>query len=131
MTLRPPPAKPFAIAFLTCLGIFIVWGIVGSILEPAVTDTAAHERIARIAMPIAFGLFLIMGFSAVPVMARAFFKLFFGMQKAVGGQDQPAVQKLQSSWEALAAVFVYGVWILFGLGTLIGAPFFFMDMMKP
>ena len=128
--MKPPPAKPFAIAFITCLVIFIAWAIIGSILEPAVTDVAAHERIARVAMPIALALFLIMGFSAIPVMVRVFFKLFFGMQRAVGGADQPAVQKLQANWETLAALFVYGVWILFALGSLIGLPFFIHDMMS-
>src|SRR6185295_10115101 len=115
--------------FLTILGVFIAWGIVGTILESKVNGPD-HDKIARVAMPVAFTLFLVMAFSAVPVMVRVFFRLFFGMQKAVGGMEQPAVQKLHQQQETLAAVFVYGVWILFGLGTLIAAPFFLRDMMS-
>jgi hypothetical protein len=127
---KPPPAKPFAIAFISCFAIFVVWGIVGSILEPMITDPTEQQRIGKIVLPIAFALFLIMGFSAVPVMARVFFKLFFGMQKARGGREQPVGKRLQANWETLAAVFVYVAWAIFALGTLIGAPFFFMDMLK-
>jgi predicted membrane channel-forming protein YqfA (hemolysin III family) len=127
--MRAPPAKPFAITFVAILLIFIVWAIVGSVLESTVNGPD-HDKIARIAMPVAFTLFLIMGFSAVPVMARLFFKGFFGIQKATGGMEQPAVQKLHQQSETLAAIFVYGIWILFGLGTLIAAPFFLHDMMS-
>lgn len=127
--MRAPPAKPFAITFFAILGVFIVWGIVGTALESTVNGPD-RDKIARVALPTAFALFLVMGFSAVPVMVRIFFRLFFGMQKAVGGMDQPAVQQLQKQQENLAAVFVYGVWILFGLGTLIAAPFFLRDMMS-
>lgn len=127
----PPPAKPFAVVFLASLGLFIVWGIVGSILEPRITDPTLHEKIGHVVMPIAFGLFLVMGFSAVPVMVRIFFKLFFGMQKAIGDPNQPIVRQLQENQDKIAAVFVYAVWAIYALGTLIGAPFFFKDMMAP
>lgn len=128
--MRAPKAKPFAVIFLSALAIFVVWGIVGSILETRITNPEDQQAIGRVALPIAFGLFLLMGFSAVPVFVRLFFTMFFGMQKAVGGDKQPLVQSLQSSQETFAAVLIYGIWILFALGTLIGAPFFLHDMLS-
>ena len=128
--MRAPPAKPFVVTFLLCLAIFIAWGIIGSILETRITNPTDQQAIGRIALPIAFGLFLLMGFSAVPVFVRLFFKMFFGMQKAVGGDKQPLVQSLQSGQETFAAVLIYGIWIIYALGTLIGAPFFIYDMLK-
>lgn len=116
--------------FLLCLAIFIAWGIIGSILVPQVTDPSAIQRIRNISLPIAFGLFLLMGFSMVPIFVRLFFRMFFGMQKAVGGDKQPLVQSLQSGQETVVAVIVYGIWILYALGTLIGAPFFIHDMLS-
>lgn len=127
--MRAPPAKPFAIAFCSILGFFIAFGILGSLLQFDVNGPQ-HEKIANIVRPAVLILFFIMAFSAVPVMARLFFKMFFGMQKAVGGDSQPAVQKLKQQQETLAALFVYGVWIIFALGTLISLPFFLHDMLN-
>lgn len=128
--MRPPPAKPFAFIFLAALGIFILWGIVGAVLESRITNPADQQAIGRIALPVAFGLFLLMGFSAVPVFVRLFFKLFFGMQMATGGADQPLVQGLQSKQDKIAAVLVYAIWAIYALGTLIAVPFALRDMMS-
>lgn len=128
--MRPPPAKPFAVIFLSALGIFILWGIVGSVLEPRIADPAERQAIGRIVLPVAFGLFLLMGFSAVPVFVRIFFKLFFGMQKATGGENQPLVQSLQAKQDKISAVLIYGIWAIYALGTLIAAPFAIRDMLN-
>ena len=128
--MHPPPVKPFAIAFLGSLGLFIVWGIVGSILEPQITDPATQQKIGRVVLPIAFGLFLVMGFSAVPVMVRVFFKLFFGMQRAAGDLTHPFIRKLQENREKISAVIIYAFWAIYVLGMLIAAPFFIRDMLK-
>ena len=130
-SVRPPPAKPFAVAFLSALGIFILWGIVGSVLATRITDPAEQQKIGRIVLPIAFGLFLVMGFSAVPVFVRVFFKLFFGMQKTVGGLEQPLVRNLQARQDTIAAVIVYAFWGIYALGTLIAAPFMIRDLLNP
>jgi hypothetical protein len=127
--MRAPPAKPFAVTFFLILFLFIAWAVIGNFLQININEPA-HEKIANIVRPTVLILFFIMGFSMVPVMARLFFKMFFGMQKAVGGMNQPAVQKLSQQQETLTAVFVYGVWILMSLGTLIAAPFIFRDMLS-
>lgn len=128
--MHPPPAKPFAFAFLGSLGLFIVWGIVGAVLEPQITNPATQEKIGRVVLPIAFGLFLVMGFSAVPVMVKVFFKLFFGMQRAAGDLGHPFIRKLQENQEKISAVVIYSFWGIYTLGTLIAAPFFIRDMLK-
>ncbi|HSA60440.1 MAG TPA: hypothetical protein VLJ37_12240 [bacterium] len=128
--MRPPPAKPFAVIFLSALGIFILWGIVGAVLETRITNPEDQRAIGRIALPVAFGLFLLMGFSAVPVFVRLFFKMFFGMQKAAGGAEQPLMQRLQAKQDTIAAVLVYVIWAIYALGTLIAAPFALRDMMS-
>lgn len=128
--MKPPPAKPFAILFGVCLGIFILWGIIGSMFMPQLENPASQDRIGKIVLPIAFLLFTLMGFSAVPVMARLFFKLYFKAQSVVGMTNHPVVQALQTKQEVIVAVVVYAVWGLYALGLLIGAPFFFRDMWK-
>lgn len=126
--MRPPPAKPFALVFLSALGIFILWGIAGAVLETRITDPEDQKAIGRIALPAAFGLFLVMGFSAVPVFVRLFFKLFFAEQKAAGRADHPLIKTLQARQDKIAAILVYGIWAIYAVGTLLGAPFLLREM---
>jgi hypothetical protein len=128
--MSPPPTKPFVFVFLGSLGLFIVWGIIGSILEPQIADPATQQKIGRVVLPIAFGLFLIMGFSAVPVMVKVFLKLFFGMQRTAGDLSHPFIRKLQENQNKISAVIIYAFWTIYTLGALIAAPFFFRDFLK-
>jgi len=128
--MRPPPAKPFAILCGSCFGLFILWGLVGAVLGTQITDKAVFDKIGRIVLPAAFGLFLIMGFSAVPVFVKLFFKLFFAEQKAAGRSDRPIVQKLQAKADTISAVLIYAIWTIFVLGSLMGGPLFLRDMLR-
>ena len=128
--MRPPPPKPFAIAFLVCLGLFIVWAIVGSLLEPILTKPDVQESIKGFALIISFGLFLIMAFSAVPVMVHLFFKYFLKMQESAGNLERPFVRKIKDHRETIVTILIYSFWALYALGMIIALPFAFRDLMN-
>lgn len=127
--MRAPPAKPFAIVFLVGLGLFIVWAIVGGILEPRLTDPELREQVRRIVLPISFALFLMMAFSAAPVMIHLFLALLLKVQEAAGNLDHPLIRQIKDGRETIAAVLIYVFWSIFALGMLISLPFAYRDMM--
>lgn len=115
--MRPPPARPFAIACAVILAVFVSLGIADTLRALPAFANPSHNPVALIVM---FGLFLALGFSAVPVMVRVFFHLFFRMHE--GRPLHPRVATLRENSERIMAVMIYAMWASGVIGTAIAAP---------
>lgn len=98
------------------LVLFIVLSIAGNAIESHGLVTSPEERAKAesIAITVAFVLFLVLGYSVVPLFVRVF---ILGQIK-VGNGDFPPVKALRQ----YEKYFVLGVWIFFTLGFLIALP---------
>src|SRR5260370_32287187 len=74
---------------------------------------------ATLAKVVAFGLFLVLGFAAIPLMLR----VFLWGQRRIGNESVPMVRFLGDHQTGV----VLTVWIVFGLGLAIALPAMLTD----
>ncbi|MBI5094710.1 MAG: hypothetical protein HZB26_20025 [Candidatus Hydrogenedentes bacterium] len=98
------------------LVLFIVLSVVGNAIESQGLITSPEERAKAesIAITAAFVLFLVLGYSVVPLFVRVF---ILGQVK-IGNGEFPPVKALRRHEK----YFVFGVWAFFTIGLLIAFP---------
>jgi hypothetical protein len=95
------------------LGALILLAVLGNALQASgiVTDLGRFQTPAQI---LFFGLFVALGFSAVPLMV----KLVVGAQVQIGNADRPVIKPIV----AHHAKIIWALWTLMFLGMLLAVP---------
>src|SRR5690349_15180547 len=111
--LAMPSTKAYALVFVGALGALLLLGAVGALLQRSamVRDPAALETPVKV---FVFGVFLAMGFSAMPLLLRA----FLAGQRRLGNEAQPFIRLL----DAHQTLVVVGVWSVCLVGLAIAMP---------
>ena len=113
----------FVIVALVAFAAIVVLTVAGHVLAARATDQTP-ESLKPVPPYVAgafFLLFLVLGFSLVPLMLRA----FIVMQTHIGNAELWIVQVLRDHERGVT----YGVWGMFALGTLIALPVMMKDLL--
>ena len=115
--------KFFAITALVAFAAIILLSAAGHVLASRAPGQApdALKPIAPYLGGVFFLLFLVLGFSLVPLVLRA----FIVMQTSIGNADLWIVRGLRDHERGIT----YGVWGMFTLGTLIAFPVMVKDLL--
>ena len=109
--------KIYIIIFASSLGLLVLWAIVGGILESrGVTVDPATVK------AVSFILFLILGFTIVPLMIR----LFILGQIRIGHGDLAIIKFLRAHERTI----VYCIWGLYLIGLIYLLPLIKRDIFK-
>ncbi len=114
--------KRFAILAIGSLVAMIALSILGYVLDAkhALDDPKIAEITGPAAGAVFFALFLLLGFSMVPLMIR----LFVVLQTRIGNGELALIQALRAHERGVA----YGVWALFASGLAIAAPVMLQEL---
>jgi len=117
-----PRIRRFALlaggSFATMIALSVAGGIAES--QHWLDDPVLAKRAESIVLVVSFGLFLLLGFSFVPLMVR----LFVVGQTRIGNGEVGPIRWLR----AHEVGFVRGVWAMYGLGLVIAAPAMLQDL---
>jgi len=118
-----PRIKRFAILAIGSVLAMIALSAVGAYLDAQGwrPDPEHAERIGYAAGAVFFALFLLLGFSLVPLMIR----LFVVLQTRIGNGELGLIRALAAHERGVA----YGVWALFAAGLAIAAPVMLHDLL--
>ena len=109
--------KIYVMILALCFALFIGWAVVGGMLESSGVkiDPATIQVVS-------FILFLVMGFTIVPVMIR----LFIRGQIKIGNGDATVIKFLQAHEKKV----VYCIWGFYALGLIYLLPVIKEDLFK-
>jgi hypothetical protein len=99
------------IAAVSAITGLIVIFIAGSILQRAMMDAATVRKIGKAAIALSFFLFLVLGFSIIPLAVGIFIPLL--------EQVIPAPVDFISQNDMLI---VYALWVIYAVGLIIALP---------
>lgn len=114
--------KFFAITALIAFAAIVLLSAAGHVLGSRAPAQGADalKPLSPYVPAVFFLLFLVLGFSLVPLMLRA----FIVMQTSIGNADLWIVRGLRDHERGIT----YGVWGMFALGTLIALPVMVKDL---
>jgi len=118
----------WALVCLSALGVTVVLSLFGHLVAPRIWGTSPEESGAgRFILPIFFGLFLVIGFSALPLAANLFVAGLERMWASTGLLERPLNAKVIALVHKHHVHFVLAVWGMFIVGLVIAAPHILRD----
>jgi hypothetical protein len=115
----------WAILCLGTLGVTVLLSLFGHLAGPRIWGTSPEDTDAagRIMLPIFFGLFLVIGFSALPLMANLFVAGLERTWASAGLLERPLNAQVMALVRRHHVHFVLVVWGLFAAGLIVAAPY--------
>ena len=108
--------RVWLILCLGTLGAMVLLSVLAHAFTPA--DTAAAGRVM---LPVYFALFLLLGFSAVPLMTNLFVAGLERMWAGAGLLERPANARAMAFVRRHQIHFILGAWTIYVIGLLIAA----------
>jgi hypothetical protein len=102
---------------LGTLGTMVLMSVLAHAFMP--TDTAAAGRVV---LPVYFALFLVLGFSAVPLMTNLFVAGLERMWAGAGILERPPNARAMALLHRHRVHFVMAVWGVYVAGLILAAP---------
>jgi hypothetical protein len=103
---------------LGTLGAMVLLSVLAHLWVPADMATAG-----RVMLPVYFALFLVLGFSAVPLMTNLFVAGLERAWTAAGLRERPANARALDFIRRYRIHFVLAVWVIYVVGLLIASPY--------
>ena len=114
----------WAIVCLGTLGVTVLLSLLGHLVGPRIwgASPGETETAGQFMLPIFFGLFLVLGFSALPLAANLFVAGLERMWGGAGLLDRSLNAKVMALIHQHHVHFVLAVWALYVIGLAIAAP---------
>ena len=114
----------WAMLCLGALGLTLLLSLFGHLVAPRLWDATSEDMRAagQIMVPVFFGLFLVLGFSALPLMTNLFVAGLERLWEGMGLLERPLNAKVMALVHRHHIHFVLVVWGIFAAGLLIAAP---------
>lgn len=114
----------WAMLCLGALGLTVLLSLFGHLAGPRIWGATPEDTRAagQVMLPVFFGLFLLLGFSALPLMTNLFVAGLERMWAGMGLLERPLNAKVMALVHRHHVHFVLVVWGLFTAGLLIAAP---------
>jgi hypothetical protein len=109
--------RVWLILCLGTLGVMVLMSVLAHVFMP--TDTAAAGRVV---LPVYFALFLVLGFSAVPLTTNLFVAGLERMWAGAGILERPANARAMALLHRHRVHFVLIVWGIYVVGLALAAP---------
>lgn len=119
----------WAIVCLGALGLTVLLSLFGHVVGPRIWGESPGETEAagQVMLPVFFGLFLVLGFSALPLMTNLFVAGLERMWGGAGLLDRPLNARVMALIHQHHVHFVLAVWGMFVVGLVIAAPHVLRD----
>ncbi len=119
----------WALVCLSALGVTVLLSLLGHLVGPRIWGSSPEETGAagQFMLPIFFGLFLVIGFSALPLAANLFVSGLERMWASAGLLERPLNAKVIALVHQYHVHFVLAVWGIFIVGLVIAAPHILRD----
>jgi len=119
----------WAIVFLGTFGLTVLLSLFGHLVGPWIWGESPGETEAagQVMLPIFFGLFLVLGFSALPLAINLFVAGLERMWASAGLLDRPLNARVIALIHRHHVHFVLAVWALFVVGLVTAAPHILRD----
>ncbi len=120
----------WAIVCLGTLGLTILLSLFGHLVGPRIWGASPGETEAagQFMLPVFFGLFLVLGLSALPLAANLFVAGLERMWAGAGLLERPLNAKVMALVHRHHVHFVLAVWALYIVGLVIAAPHILRDL---
>jgi len=120
----------WVIVCLGALGLTILLSLFGHLVGPRIWGASLGETDAagQFMLPIFFGLFLVLGFSALPLATNLFVAGLERMWASAGLLERPLHAKVMALVHQHHVHFVLAVWALYIVGLVIAAPHILRDL---
>ena len=114
----------WAMLCLGALGLTVLLSLFGHLVAPRLWNATSEDMRAagQIMLPVFFGLFLVLGFSALPLMTNLFVAGLERLWQGEGLLEQPLNAKVMALVHRHHVHFVLVVWGIFVAGLIIAAP---------
>jgi hypothetical protein len=114
----------WAMLCLGALGLTVLLSLFGHLAGPRIWGATPEDTRAagQVMLPVFFGLFLLLGFSALPLMTNLFVAGLERMWASMGLLERPLNARVLQLVHRHHVHFVLVVWGLFAAGLLIAAP---------
>lgn len=114
----------WAMLCLGALGLTVLLSLFGHFAGPRIWGATQQDTgaVGQVMLPLFFGLFLLLGFSALPLMANLFVAGLERLWAANGLLERPLNARVMALVHRHHVHFVLVVWGLFAAGLLIAAP---------
>jgi hypothetical protein len=115
----------WALLCLGALGVTVLLSLLGHLVAPRIWGTSPAETAAagRFILPIFFGLFLVIGFSALPLAANLFVSGLERMWASMGLLERPLNAKVMALVHKHHVHIVLAGWGIFVAGLVIASPY--------
>jgi len=119
----------WTIVCLGALGLAVLLSLFGHLAGPRIWGASPEETSAagQVMLPIFFGLFLVLGFSALPLMTNLFVSGLERLWASAGLLERPLNAKVMARLHRHQVHFVLAVWGMFIVGLVIAAPHILRD----
>lgn len=119
----------WAIACLGALGLTLLLSLFGHLVGPRIWGATPEDTRAagQVMLPVFFCLFLVIGFSALPLMTNLAVSGLERMWTAMGLMERPLNAKVMALLHQHQVHFVVVVWGLFVVGLILAAPHMIRD----
>ncbi len=119
----------WALVCLGALGVTVLLSLLGHLVAPRIWGTSpeATGATGQFMLPIFFGLFLVIGFSALPLAANLFVSGLERMWTGMGLMERPLNAKVMALVHQHHVHFVLAAWGIFIVGLVIAAPYILRD----
>jgi hypothetical protein len=109
--------RPWLIGCVAALGAMVLLSVLAHAFAPADLEAAG-----RVVLPVYFALFLVLGFSAVPLMTNLFVAALERMWTGAGLIGRPANARAMALLRRHQAHFILVAWGFYVAGLAIAAP---------
>ena len=112
------------------LGLTILLSVLAHVAGPGIWGESPEEMnpAGRVMLPIFFGLFLVLGFSALPLAANLFVAGLETAWQSAGLLARPLHASIIAFLRRHQVHFVLAVWAMYLAGLLIAAPYIVADL---
>src|SRR5688572_2738613 len=117
-------SRLWAILCLGGIGLTVLLSLFGHLAGPRIWGTTPDDTdsAARVMLPVFFGLFLVIGFSALPLMANLFVAALERAWTGAGLLERPLNAQIMALVHRHHVHFVLAVWGMFVAGLILAAP---------
>lgn len=119
----------WAMLCLAALGLTVLLSLFGHLVAPRLWDAASENMRAagRIMVPSFLGLFLLLGFSALPLVTNLFVAGLERLWSGTGLPEHPLHAKVMAQLRRHQVHVVVLLWCLYGAGLILAAPYMIRD----
>jgi hypothetical protein len=119
----------WAVVCLGALGLTVLLSLFGHLAGPHIWDAEPEDTGAegRVMLPLFFALFLVMGFSAVPLMTNLFISSLERMWRNAGLLERPLNASAMALLRRHQVHLVVVVWCIYAGGLALAVPFIIRD----